>query len=202
MTTLLWAGAAGSWLFFVVFLIDGATRRGYESLRHPVSALALGARGWVQTTDFVVYGLHITVAAIAVSQTWSSPLLTVAVVVLGVGPTLSGVLPMDPMWGCPAGAPECAPKETSRTHRIHDNVGAMVLFSLPVVALLAAFVLEDPLWRWGSGSAGVITLVGSLVFEQAWEQESRYTGLLQRVTLIVGLGRLGALLAGGALNIP
>lgn len=56
MNVLLWAGAVGALLFPVVFLIDGWTRPQYRPMYHPVSALALGRRGWIQTTNFVLSG--------------------------------------------------------------------------------------------------------------------------------------------------
>lgn len=44
-------------LFVVTFLAEGATRAAYDPLRHPVSSLALGEHGWMQTADFLVAGL-------------------------------------------------------------------------------------------------------------------------------------------------
>src|SRR5438093_4288721 len=54
---LLAAGALGPMLFVVVFLVEGATRRGYSPVRHQVSLLSLGHGGWIQITNFVVSGL-------------------------------------------------------------------------------------------------------------------------------------------------
>lgn len=39
-----------------VFLLEGAVRGGYRPLRHPVSFLALGLRGWIQAGNFAVAG--------------------------------------------------------------------------------------------------------------------------------------------------
>lgn len=50
-------GAVSAVTFIVVFLLDGWTRRAYSSIRHPVSALALGQRGWVQTANFIMCGM-------------------------------------------------------------------------------------------------------------------------------------------------
>ncbi len=47
---------AGSVLFNATFLIDGAFRPGYGTLRQPMSALSLGHGGWVQVTNFIVFG--------------------------------------------------------------------------------------------------------------------------------------------------
>ncbi len=53
---LILGGAVGPPFFVALFLIEGATRRGYDSLRQPVSALASGDGGWMQRTGFVVTG--------------------------------------------------------------------------------------------------------------------------------------------------
>src|SRR5215218_3475983 len=54
---LLVCGAIAGPLFVVGFLFIGATRANYDLLRHPVSSLALGDYGWVQSANFVVTGL-------------------------------------------------------------------------------------------------------------------------------------------------
>jgi hypothetical protein len=54
--TLLVCGVVGGPLFVAVFLVEGATRAGYDSLRHPFSSLALGDSGWMQIANFVVAG--------------------------------------------------------------------------------------------------------------------------------------------------
>jgi hypothetical protein len=43
-------------VFVAVFLAEGAARDGYRPLRHPVSSLALGPRGWIQAGNFAVTG--------------------------------------------------------------------------------------------------------------------------------------------------
>jgi hypothetical protein len=54
---LLVCGAIAGPLFVVGLLFEGATRANYDPLRHPVSSLALGDYGWVQSANFVVTGL-------------------------------------------------------------------------------------------------------------------------------------------------
>jgi hypothetical protein len=51
---LLRCGQAAGPVFVVAFLLEGARREDYLPLRHPVSSLALGPRGWVQTANFTV----------------------------------------------------------------------------------------------------------------------------------------------------
>jgi hypothetical protein len=197
VTALLWAGAAGAWLFNAVYLADGLTRPGYQPTRHPVSALALGSRGRLQTTNFLVCGLLIAAGAVAVPAAFDSATLTGAVASLGLALVLSGVFPMDPMRGYPPGAPEGSPEEHSRTHGLHDAAGAAVFLLLPATPLMAAFALEDPVWTWGSGLVAAATAVCAVAFGRAWEEDHRYTGLVQRAAIILGLGWLGCLFVYG-----
>jgi hypothetical protein len=52
--SLLRCGLAAGPVFVAVFLAEGAVREGYNPLRHPVSSLALGPRGWIQAGNFAV----------------------------------------------------------------------------------------------------------------------------------------------------
>lgn len=189
MTALLWTGAAGTWLFVVTFVIDGWTRPGYHPVRHPVSALALGPRGWIQTTNFVVCGLAITAGAIALGNV----LLTLAVAVFGLALVASGVWPMDPMRGYPPGTPDDTPPTTSRAHDLHDRFGAVVFTALPAAAAIAAFVLPDTGWRWYSGATAIALVIGLGVFGSAWMRDDPRTGLIQRAKIVVGWVWLGLL---------
>jgi hypothetical protein len=54
---LLWCGVIGALFFVAAFLIEGATRAGYDPMRHPVSSLSLDGFGWTQTLNFLITGL-------------------------------------------------------------------------------------------------------------------------------------------------
>jgi Protein of unknown function (DUF998) len=60
---LLYCGLAAGPVFVTTFLAEGATRPGYRPSRHPVSSLALGPRGWVQTANFAVTGTLVLAGA-------------------------------------------------------------------------------------------------------------------------------------------
>jgi hypothetical protein len=53
---LLACGAIAGPLFTIAWALEGATRPGYEPLRHPVSSLELGPLGWTQQANFIVAG--------------------------------------------------------------------------------------------------------------------------------------------------
>lgn len=197
-TALLWAGALGSWLFVGTFLVDGLLRPGYQPVRHPVSALALGPRGWIQTANFLVCGTAVTVGALVLPAALGSVLLAVAVGAFGVALVASGVFPMDPMRGYPPGAPEGTPTTTSRRHDLHDRAGAVVFLALPVAAVIAAVVLTGTGWRWYSGITAVLLFAGFGAFGTAWERDDPRAGLIQRAVIGVGWLWLGLLFAHAA----
>lgn len=193
MTVLLWGGALGCCLFVGTFLVDGWTRPGFHPARHPVSALALGPRGWVQTTNFFVCGLTVTAGAFALAPQLGSVLLALAVGVFGAALIASGLFPMDPMRGYPPGAPDGTPETTSRRHDLHDHAGAVVFLALPVAAVVAAFVLPDNGWQWYSGVTATLLFAGFAAFGTAWENDHPRAGLVQRLTICVGWSWLGLL---------
>lgn len=193
MTFSLSLGVTGTALFVLTFLVDGATRPGYDPVRHTVSALATGRRGWVQTTNFVVSGLLITAAAPGLFRAAPGPWLAAVIAVFGLALVASGVFPMDPMRGYPPGTPEDTPPTTSRRHQLHDAAGAVVFTSLPVAAVVAALTLGDTAWATYSVATAVVFGVAAGRFASAWEADDPRTGLFQRVAIISGWIWLGLL---------
>ncbi|QVJ02315.1 DUF998 domain-containing protein [Nocardiopsis eucommiae] len=195
MTPLLWSGAAGSWLFVAVFLLDGLTRPGYHPVRHPVSALVLGPRGWVQTANFLLCGLLVTAGALALPGATGSTALALGVGALGLGLVASGAFRMDPMRGYPPGTPDTTPEEYSAQHQTHDWAGMVVFLLLPGVPFIAVFGLDDPAWRVGSGIVAAVSAVAAGAFGHLWERDAPRTGLVQRAAIAVSLVWLGCLFA-------
>src|SRR5258708_28054669 len=58
---LLWLtyGVAGTVLFPIIYLIEGATRPGYNAWQQAISTLRLGPGGWIQQADFIMCGVSI-----------------------------------------------------------------------------------------------------------------------------------------------
>jgi hypothetical protein len=186
VTSLLLAGGlVGAVLFVVTFLIDGATRPGYRPLYHPVSALALGSRGWVQSSNFVVTGVLMIAAAVgareAIDVTFGPALLAL----FGLALVGSGVFTMDPMRGYPPGTEGGTPAVLSRGHKIHDAFGFLVFSSLAATAIEFGRSLDGG-WKIYSFATGATIVVLILAFVPAWKRDSPLTGLLQRLMILIG----------------
>jgi hypothetical protein len=194
----LWAGVAAPILFTTVYLIEGATRLGYDPLRHQVSLLSLGDRGWVQTLSFLVTGALMLVFAIGLrGWLWGGPsgrVTPAAVAVAALGLFLAGVFPTQPLFGYPPGTPEGMARDISPGSVLH--VLGAILFFFGLIVAAVAFAVRS--WReestgWAVASAGAAVVIfvcfgasgggpsGELLFPNA-------TGLLQRIALLAGLG--------------
>jgi hypothetical protein len=146
-------------LFTVAAVVQAATRDGYDILRHPVSMLALGDLGWVQTTSFVVTGLLSVAGAALLRQTAQRVLLAL----IGVGLLIAAVFRMDASDGFPLGTPE-GRLTTMSGHMILHNVGGSISF-FSMIAL--CFVLAARFraagrqgWTWSGRVAGVLFALG------------------------------------------
>lgn len=70
------AGIVAPVSFWTVLMILGQTQPAYNAFRHDISLLALGAVGWAQTANFIIFGLLIMAfqgglqRAVAPGRTW------------------------------------------------------------------------------------------------------------------------------------
>jgi hypothetical membrane protein len=194
---LLLSGVVGPLLFIVTFLVDGATRPGYDPWRNFVSSLATGDRGWIQVTNFIVW----SVLALALSigllrRRVLGPGLLIAL--YGASVAVAGIFVTDPSLGYPPGA---LPEHT--THGQLHSVAALAAFLLNAVAAAAtaAHFVSDPRWlafvRYSvlTGLAVLALFLASAVLpvldaRGVWPNAP--AGLVQRISIIVGLAWFSA----------
>jgi hypothetical protein len=62
--SLLRYGVVAGPFYLAVSLIQAFVRDGFDLARHPLSLLANGPGGWVQTANFVITGLMVLAAAV------------------------------------------------------------------------------------------------------------------------------------------
>src|SRR5690606_6598556 len=150
--------------------------------------------------NFFVSGGAILTAAVGLMVAGQSVVLGCALVVFGVALVASGAFPMDPMRGYPPGTRRKDPKKFSRRHHWHDNAGAVVFFSLPLM-VGSVIVTRPGVWWLVESAIVLVTLIWARVqFNKEWEKVLQHTGLVQRVFLVVGMLWLGAVLARVALT--
>jgi hypothetical protein len=139
---LLLGGVIAGPIYVIVAGIQVATRDGFDITRHPVSLLSLGDWGWVQIGNFVIVGLLVLGAAIALWQVVTSgraskwgPLL---IGMYGIGLILSGVFVADAMDGFPPGTPAGDSAEASFSGIMHLMAGGIAFLSLVGASLVFA----------------------------------------------------------------
>jgi hypothetical protein len=197
----IWAGP----IFTATFLAEGTVRDGYRPLRHPVSSLALGPRGWIQTVNFAVTGVLTLAGAAGLRLTGdrlagsrAGPVLVAAA---GAGLIASAAFRTDPVGGYPPGTPDM-PAKFSRAGTAHNLAAIPVFFGLPAAA--AGYGWRS--WRVGQrpgfavycATTAMIMPVTMVLAGAGFGQSSRlggYGGLFQRASIITGFAWLTALSA-------
>jgi hypothetical protein len=202
MPALLWAGVIAPVLFTIVYLLEGASRAGYDPMRYQVSLLSLGPGGWVQVLAFLVTGVLLLVFAVALRARLgggpggSAGPLSIAIAASGF--IVAGLFTTQPLFGYPPGTPEGMSTDITAASLLHVLGAAMLFFGLVTGALVLArrsWHAGDRAWAVGSVAAAIVVLVcfgasgggpsGQLLFPET-------SGLLQRISLLAGLGWLAA----------
>jgi Protein of unknown function (DUF998) len=208
---LLRCGVAAGPVFAAVFLVEGAARDGYRPLRHPVSSLALGPRGWVQAANFAVAGTLFLAGAAGLARAGdrsaSSRAAPALIGAAGAGLIGAAVFTTDPVSGYPPGTPD-ALTQPSATGIAHNLTAVPVFFGLPAAALVSG----SRSWRagrhrFGLYSAGTaVTMLTTMALAGAgFGQSPRLAslgGLFQRASILTGFGWLTVLSAQALRRTP
>ena len=203
-------GALAGPFFTLAWLLEGATRAGYDSLRHPISSLAMGERGWTQATNFLITGTLLLAFAVGLRRVLGylkeptrAPFL---MGLIGIGLIGAGVFVTDPMNGYPLGTPDL-PLQYSLMGRLHRLFSAFVFLGLPVACFMFARFFakhRENNWAFYSQVTGVAFLLMFIVTSMGFVQVNGladFAGLLQRMTLTIGFTWL-TLLAVYWLRVP
>ncbi len=189
--TLLACALIGGLLFNATIWIAGAVRPGYDALRQPMSALSLGPGGWVQMTNFIVFGALGICFALALRATLSpgrgatwAPLLQA---VAGLSMIFAGVFAEDPSAGYPVGA---VPPTTATMHGMVHLIATFVSLTATVAFLLvlASRLAAEPGWRgWATWLRGTAILMMALLaaFGFAMATPHGPAGLFEKAATII-----------------
>jgi len=201
---LLRCGVAAGPVFVAVFVLEGALREGYRPLRHPVSSLALGPRGWIQTGNFAAAGTMFLAAAAGLARAGdraaSSRAAPALIGAAGAGLIGSAVFTTDPVSGYPPGTPNALTRP-SRRGIAHNLAAVPVFFGLPAAALISSCRA----WRTGQrgfalySASTAVTMPAAMALAAAGFGQSprlvRFGGLFQRASIITGVAWLSAVSA-------
>jgi hypothetical protein len=181
---LLWGGVVAGPLFIAVFIVEGALREGYNPMRQPVSALALGPRGWIQQANFLSSSVLLLACAFGLTSALQSyggsfwaPLL---IGIYGAGLLAAGIFVTD-IGGV-----------RTRAGALHDLSSVFVFGSLFVACFVFAHLFASvgvSGWEWYSIITGVLYFCGFILFARGFSPKNKLApiaGLLQRVTIAMG----------------
>jgi hypothetical protein len=159
--SLLWYGVVAGPFYLAIGIAQALVRDGFDFGRHPLSVLANGPGGWIQTANFVVTGLMVLAAAVGFRRTLGSPARAMSAFLgaFGASMIVAAVFRADPMDGFPAGTPNGPPTSISTTGLLHFAAGGLGFVSLAVSCLFAARVMS----RRNARSLARLSLVSGLI---------------------------------------
>lgn len=156
---LLLCGVIAGPFYLAVGLTQALLREGFDFSRHPLSVLANGPGGWIQTANFVLTGLMVLAAAIGFARvpgrrSWG---MTCFLGAFGVAMIVAAVFPADPVDGFPPGTPKGPPTTISTTGLVHFAAGGLGFLSLGISCFFAAWAM----WR-RKVSLAIVSLLSGL----------------------------------------
>ncbi|MBC8077337.1 MAG: DUF998 domain-containing protein [Chloroflexales bacterium] len=184
---LLTIGAAGPIVFLGVATLAGLLAPGYDMRTQPISELAVGPNGWLQTANFYIFGLAIIAFALGLFRSLprGSWVGTGLLIIAGLGIIGSGVFPTDLK-----GAPET---DAGGLH----NLLFLVLFLALIVSYIFSALSFRKLagWRAYTWATALMPLVVfGLLFvyvgfgSDVGDPLYAVSGLIQRLLLAVAFG--------------
>jgi hypothetical protein len=143
--------------YLAVGLAQALFREGFAFMRHPLSVLANGRFGWIQTANFVVTGLLVLAAAVGFRRVLGTKSrgMTWCLGGFGLAMIAAAVFPADPVDGFPPGTPEGFPTSISTTGLIHFIAGASGFLLLAISCLFSAWTM----WRRRASSLAIVSLL-------------------------------------------
>lgn len=158
---LLACGVVAGPFYLLLGVVQGLVREGFDFERHPLSVLANGPGGWVQTVNFVLSGALVIAAAMGMARVLGMRRLTCWFLAgFGLCMILAAIFPADPVDGFPPGTPEGFPTSVSTTGLIHFIAGGVGFLFLGISALAASWTMHR---RSAPALAGLSLICGLAV---------------------------------------
>lgn len=159
------AGVLGGLMVTVISLLLAVIEPGFDIRRHANSLLVLGNWGWLQTLDFILYGVLLIVFAVGVWRV-TRPRTSGTIAAVGVGcyglfgGVVVGLNPAAPMFGFPPGARSDAPgfDELALAPKIHWVAGLIGFLGMTVACFAFARYFAAERSRGWAGASFTIGL--------------------------------------------
>jgi hypothetical protein len=188
-------GIVGFSMLLVVSTADGATRSdGYDAVRHWISLLSHGERGWLGTANLGISGALLLASAVGflriARRSATGTGVARAVAVLGGALLAASAFSMDPTNSYPFGS--SAPGFVSLSGRIHAVAGVAIIGSCAAMCLAGARAFERSgrrrragISRWFGwvviGTSAACTSLTAVSPSGTWEAAA--AGAFQRIAL-------------------
>jgi len=194
---LLICGAIAGLFFTFSWIIQEAFRPGYNPMMIPISSLAIGSLGWIQSATFLISGALIILFAYGLWKVSKKEYKGVSkwgpilILICGIGLIGAGCFATDPMNGYPEGSP-VVNDNPSFNSIMHQLFSSLLFFGLPIACFVFGnyFAAKKELrWLIYSFISGILFLIMFLVTSMGFSQVAGlqfYAGLLQRITLTIG----------------
>jgi hypothetical protein len=187
------SGALATPAFVTGFTALGRRRAAYDALRQPISELARGPQGWMQSLNFVTSGVLFLTGAVGIrdAELQDAPSrrsAVRAVVVVGAGLIGAGLFPTDTH-------DEVRDRGLSRRGTAHAVCSTPAFLAMPIAARSFAARNTDSAASTAYRLAGRITALSAVLMCLAFPLDnaiSRQAGAIQRITVVSGLGTISA----------
>ena len=138
---LLLCGAVAGPFYLVVGILQSLFREGFSFERHPLSVLANGSLGWIQTANFLISGGLVIAAAAGIARTLGRGSRGLTWTIYGYGGAMiaAAIFTADPVDGFPPGTPLGFPTSISTTGLLHFVCGALA-FLFPLYRGFVSFI--------------------------------------------------------------
>jgi len=194
---LILCGTVAGLFFTFSWIIQEAFRESYNSMMIPISSLAIGSLGWVQTATFLISGALIILFTYGLWKISKNEYKGVSkwgpilILICGIGLIGAGCFTTDPMNGYPEGTP-IVNDNPSFSSVMHQLFSSFLFFGLPIACFIFGnyFAAKKELkWMIYSFLSGILFLAVFLLTSMGFSQLSGlqfFAGLLQRITLTIG----------------
>src|SRR5262249_18277648 len=142
-------GVTGTVLFPIIYLIEGATRPGYNAWQQAISTLSLGPGGWLQQANFIMCGLSVLWLACVWRQILKGDVCPrwypIVRGIEGLGLIMIGLFSTDPAPGYPPGTVAAA---TTPRGVIHLAFTIVIVNAMALgLWIIARRFWGDPHWH-------------------------------------------------------